>query len=90
MVNINKKIISIVDIKKIIFFYKKEGVKMKKKIIIIIIAIVILLGIFIVSTYNGLVIKEENVLTAESNIATALQRRADLIPNLVNTVKGYS
>lgn len=62
---------------------------MKKKVIIgIIIAAVILIG-FPVTTYNGMVTKKEAVENSYSNIDTQLQRRADLIPNLVNAVKGY-
>lgn len=62
---------------------------MKSKGLIIIIAIIGFLAIFGISSYNGLVSKEEAVSNAEANVDTALQRRADLIPNLVNTVKGY-
>ncbi len=40
------------------------------------------------STYNGLVSKDETVNNAWANVQSAYQRRADLIPNLVNTVKG--
>lgn len=46
--------------------------------------------IFFYATYNGFVNKEEGLKTAWSNVETQYQRRADLIPNLVNTVKGYA
>ena len=52
--------------------------------------VVTLLAIFGFKTYNGLVEKDEAVATAWSNVETQYQRRADLIPNLVNTVKGYA
>lgn len=57
--------------------------------IIIIGIIVILLAIFI-STYNGLVKLNERVNEAWSDITVQLKYRADLIPNLVETVKGYA
>lgn len=64
----------------------------KKGLLIAIIAIVIVVFIAggLVSTYNGLVDKQAEVTNAEAQIQVQLQRRADLIPNLVNTVKGYA
>lgn len=61
-----------------------------KKGLIIIIALVALAVIWGVSVYNGLVNKEESVETAVGNVQTAYQKRADLIPNLVATVKNYA
>ena len=52
--------------------------------------VLVLAAIWGFSTYNGLVTKDEAVATAWSNVGTQYQRRADLIPNLVNTVKGYA
>lgn len=60
------------------------------KTIGIIIAIVAVLAIGIMFSYNSLVTMNENVNGKWSQIETQLQRRADLIPNLVNTVKGYA
>lgn len=61
-----------------------------KKSIIIILAVVAILVIWAVSVYNGLVTMDENVTGQWANVETQYQRRADLIPNLVNTVKGYA
>ena len=61
-----------------------------KKSTIIIIAVVAILAIWGVTSYNGLVKMDESVNTAWSNVENPYQRRADLIPNLVNTVKGYA
>ena len=60
---------------------------MKKWIWIGVVAVV---AIFFYATYNGFVNREEGLKTAWSNVETQYQRRADLIPNLVNTVKGYA
>ena len=58
-------------------------------VLIVIIAIVAVLAISGIGTYNGIVSADQNVKTQLGNIDSALKRRADLIPNLVNTVKGY-
>ncbi|MBQ8779698.1 MAG: LemA family protein [Alistipes sp.] len=57
---------------------------------IILMAIVAIFSMTSCSTYNNMVTKEEAVKTAWSNVETQYQRRADLIPNLVSTVKGYA
>jgi len=61
-----------------------------KKGTVIAIAAVALLAIWSVAAYNGLVSKEENVKKAWSQVENQYQRRNDLIPNLVATVKGYA
>ena len=56
-----------------------------------VIALIILIVViaFVVSTYNGLVVARQKVKNAWSQIDVQLQRRFDLIPNFVETVKGY-
>lgn len=65
---------------------------MKKGIWILVIVIVVVLGIFfwLKGTYNGLVERSQGVAAQWANVENQYQRRADLIPNLVNTVKGYA
>ena len=58
--------------------------------IIIIVAVLSFIGIFVWNQYNALVRLNERVEEAWSDIAVQLKYRADLIPNLVETVKGYA
>ena len=64
-----------------------------KKSYVILISVVVLIAILVIgsiSSFNGLVNMEEDVNGQWANVETQYQRRADLIPNLVNTVKGYA
>ncbi|WP_072544480.1 LemA family protein [Mediterranea massiliensis] len=63
---------------------------MKKVTIIILVAVVAIIAFWAISGYNSLVSMDENVSNQWANVETQYQRRADLIPNLVNTVKGYA
>src|SRR5687767_8444191 len=56
----------------------------------IVLGIIALIGIFVWATYNALVSLKMRVDEAWSDITIQLKRRLDLIPNLVNTVKGYA
>lgn len=66
---------------------------MKKKTlvpILVILAIIVAIGIALIGPYNNLVRLEENVNESYATVQSAVQRRADLIPNLVATVEGYA
>lgn len=63
--------------------------KTNKTLIAIIVAVV-LVALWTVSAYNGMVVAEEEATTSFANLQSTYQRRADLIPNLVETVKGYA
>lgn len=56
----------------------------------IILAVVVLIVLWIIATYNGLIRKKMKVENSWGQIDVQLQRRFDLIPNLVETVKGYT
>lgn len=58
------------------------------KSLIIVVVIALILGMYGCSSYNGLVTSDTNVQEKWSQVQTQYQRRSDLIPNLVNTVKG--
>ena len=62
----------------------------KNKVVWIIIAIVAILFFWVKGVYNNMVTQDEGVKTAWSQVENQYQRRMDLIPNLVNTVKGYA
>lgn len=64
------------------FFKSRTGI-----VVTVVLAFVIIYGIF---SYNGLVSLDENASAKWSNVEVQYQRRASLIPNLVNTVKGYA
>ena len=66
---------------------------MKRKgliVLIVVVAVVGLLFSWFKSTYNNMVLRQETVSAQLGNLQTQYQRRADLIPNLVATVKGYA
>jgi LemA protein len=66
---------------------------MKSKAMLAVVAILgvgLMLGIWFISVGNSLVALRENTSAAWAQVETVLQRRYDLIPNLVNTVKGYA
>lgn len=61
-----------------------------KLILIIATAVVAIVVLWVVNAYNRMVTAEEAVATEWANVESQYQRRADLIPNLVSTVKGYA
>jgi LemA protein len=63
---------------------------MKNRTLWIVLGVVAVVVVWVVSSYNTLVGKQERVSEAWANVETVYQRRADLIPNLVATVKGYA
>ena len=59
-------------------------------VLIVIVVLVVLLGIYAIASYNGLVSLRNRIENAWAQIDVQLKRRYDLIPNLVETVKGYA
>ena len=68
---------------------KKTGVIILA-VVAVLAVLAVLLGIFGISTHNGLVDKQVDIDSKQAQIQTQLQRRADLIPNFVATVKDYT
>ena len=65
------------------FFKKNKGM-------VITLAVIAIIALWSISAYNGMVGMDEGVQGKWADVETQYQRRADLIPNLVNTVKGYA
>jgi LemA protein len=59
-------------------------------VLVVILVVAVLIGLYLLFTYNGLVSKRNRIENAWSQIDVQLKRRLDLIPNLVETVKGYA
>lgn len=72
----------------VIHYNIERGVKYMAGIIVI--AALVIIVVFFISTYNGLIVLKTRIQEALSGIDVQLKRRADLIPNLVETVKGYA
>ena len=74
------------------FHIDKRTIMANKKISVtaIVIAVIAVIALWGISSYNSLVKADEGVKTAWSQVENVYQRRADLIPNLVATVKGYA
>src|SRR5689334_13920182 len=65
-------------------------VNKKRSSWLIIAGILLVIGIYLITTYNGLVKKDEKVKLQWNEVQNAYQRRMNLIPNIVNVVKGVS
>ena len=57
---------------------------------VVLIVIIAILAIYVAAVYNGLIVNKNRVKEAFSDVQIQLKRRYDLIPNLVETVKGYA
>ena len=60
------------------------------KVLWTILGVAVVVALLAISTYNGIVTKHETITAKWAQVENQLQRRNDLIPNLVNTVKGYA
>jgi len=58
--------------------------------LIILVAVIAIVGVYILAVYNGLITTRNRVKESWSGIDVQLKRRTDLIPNLIETVKGYA
>jgi LemA protein len=73
---------------KYIYQPKIQNMRRTSPVLLIVLGIVVILLFWGCSGYNGLVQQDENVKKVWNNVQSQYQRRSDLIPNLVNTVKG--
>jgi LemA protein len=72
------------------FRKKQPGLGGAAIALIVLVAIIVVGGLWLMGGYNSLVSKDAELERRASNIESQMKRRADLIPNLVNTVKGYA
>lgn len=63
---------------------------MKSKLLLLILILIIVGGFFFFKDYNSIQTQDEKVAASWSEVVNQYKRRADLVPNLVNTVKGYA
>ncbi len=80
----------LVLVSRLIILMRKRGSTLKNKGLIATIIVLVIVAIYGVSSYNSFVSAEENVDNKFSQVDNQLKRRSDLIPNLVETVKGYA
>lgn len=66
------------------------GIGASVAILLSLLGLIVVIGLWFMGAYNGLIDKDAEVERRASNIESQLKRRADLIPNLVSTVKGYA
>jgi LemA protein len=78
------------DLLILLIFTRRNMMSKGLKVTIAVVVVLAIIILPIIGSYNGLVSLEQNVNSAQSNIDTQLQRRSDLIPNLVATVQGYA
>lgn len=69
---------------------KQRGIGLGVGILIGLVGVLLVLGMWLAGSYNGLVSSDTNVEQAAANVESQMKRRADLVPNLVATVKGYA
>jgi LemA protein len=69
---------------------RQSGMNAVVMILLAVLAVIIMGGLWLMGGYNSLVAKDTEVELRASNVQSQLKRRADLIPNLVATVKGYA
>src|SRR3990167_8259189 len=71
--------------------YARRGVMKKGTIVLLaVLGVVVFIGLWFAGAYNGLVRLDEGVNQAWAQVENVYQRRLDLVPNLVETVKGYA